>query len=375
MANKSESTSPQTGVETANEAQLEDVNTQIGNDVAIPENQVEAEQPGEADIETFTRIAQQLEDELCSIVVGQERVIRELLLALFAGGHVLLEGVPGLGKTLLVRTLADALELKFARIQFTPDLMPADIVGTTIVTEQSDHKTTGSRRVFSYQPGPIFANIVLADEVNRATPKTQSALLEGMQEHTVSVGDATRPLPRPFFVLATQNPLEMEGTYPLPEAQLDRFLLKVLVRFPKPQDLIRIIDTTVGSQTIQARQVASGEQLMHLIETARAVPVATHVKEYAVRLLLASHPDQEDAPDSVRKYVRYGASPRGLQALILTSKVRALLEGRYNVSLEDLQNVAFPSLRHRIILNFDGLADGVTPEDLIETIIEETSTS
>jgi MoxR-like ATPase len=196
-----------------------------------------------------------------------------------------------------------------------------------------------------------------------------------MQEHTVSVGDATRPLPKPFFVLATQNPLEMEGTYPLPEAQLDRFLFKVLVRFPKAQDLMRIIDTTVGSQTLQAKQVASGEQLMHLIETARAVPVATHVKEYAVRLLLATHPDQEDTPDSVRKYVRYGASPRGLQALITTSKVRALLEGRYNVSLEDLQNVAFPSLRHRIILNFDGLADGVTPEDLIETIIEETSTS
>jgi MoxR-like ATPase len=375
MANKRESTSPQTGVETANEAQREDLNTQIGNDVAISDIQVGTEQPGEADIETFMHIAQQLEDELCSIVVGQERVIRELLLSLFAGGHVLLEGVPGLGKTLLVRTLSDALDLKFARIQFTPDLMPADIVGTTIVTEQSDHNTAGNRRVFSFQPGPIFANIVLADEVNRATPKTQSALLEGMQEHTVSVGDATRPLPRPFFVLATQNPLEMEGTYPLPEAQLDRFLFKVLVRFPKAQDLMRIIDTTVGSQTLQAKQVASGEQLMHLIQTARAVPVATHVKEYAVRLLLATHPDQEDAPDSVRKYVRYGASPRGLQALIMTSKVRALLEGRYNVSLEDLQHVAFPSLRHRIILNFDGLADGVTPEDLIETIIEETSTS
>jgi len=253
--------------------------------------------------------------------------------------------------------------------------MPADIVGTTIVTEQSDHQSAGSRRVFSFQPGPIFANIVLADEINRATPKTQSALLEGMQEHTVSVGDATRPLPRPFFVLGTQNPLEMEGTYPLPEAQLDRFLLKVLVSFPKAKDLMQIIDTTVGTQTLQAKQVASGEQLMHLIKTARAVPVATHVKEYAVRLLLATHPAQEDAPDSVRKYVRYGASPRGLQALIMTSKVRALLEGRYNVSLEDLQNVAFPSLRHRIILNFDGLADGVIAEDLIETIVEETSTS
>jgi MoxR-like ATPase len=375
MANKSESTSPQTGIDTANDGQLEDLSAQIGNEIAIADTHVGGEGPGEADIETFMEIAQQLEDELCSIVVGQERVIRELLLALLAGGHVLLEGVPGLGKTLLVRTLSDALELKFARIQFTPDLMPADIVGTTIVTEQSDHNAAGNRRIFSFQPGPIFANIVLADEVNRATPKTQSALLEGMQERTVSVGDTTRPLPKPFFVLATQNPLEMEGTYPLPEAQLDRFLLKVLVRFPNAQDLMRIIDTTVGTQTLRAKQVASGEQLLHLVETARAVPVATHVKEYAVRLLLATHPDQEDAPESVRKYVRYGASPRGLQALITTGKVRALLEGRYNVSLEDLQNVAFPSLRHRIILNFDGLADGITPEDLIETVIEETSTS
>lgn len=375
MANKSESTSPQTGIDSANDTQLEDLNTQIGNEIAISDTHVKGEGPAEADIETFMDVAQRLEDELCSIVVGQERVIRELLLALLAGGHVLLEGVPGLGKTLLVRTLSDALELKFARIQFTPDLMPADIVGTTIVTEQADHNAAGSRRIFSFQPGPIFANIVLADEVNRATPKTQSALLEGMQEHTVSVGDATRPLPNPFFVLATQNPLEMEGTYPLPEAQLDRFLLKVLVRFPNAQNLMRIIDTTVGTQTLRAKSIASGEQLLHLIETARAVPVATHVKEYAVRLLLATHPDQEDAPESVRKYVRYGSSPRGLQALIMTGKVRALLEGRYNVSFEDLQNVAFPSLRHRIILNFDGLADGIIPEDLIETIIEETETS
>jgi MoxR-like ATPase len=304
-------------------------------------------------------------------VVGQEGVIRELLLALFAGGHVLLEGVPGLGKTLLVRTLADALALKFARIQFTPDLMPADIVGTTIVTEQSDGTGgTGSGRVFRFQPGPIFANIVLADEVNRATPKTQSALLEGMQERTVSVGDITHALPRPFFVMATQNPLEMEGTYPLPEAQLDRFLLKIYVRFPNAGDLIRIIDTTVGTYTLTARQVAGGEQLEQMIGTVRAVPVATHVKEYAVRLLLATHPDQGDAPEAIRKYVRYGASPRGLQALILTAKALALLEGRYNVSLEDIQTVAFPALRHRMILNFDGLADGVTTDELIETILE-----
>src|SRR6266566_4470035 len=365
MANKSERSSPDAG------AQVEGLGVQNGHDAAITDVDSHNEGPAEADITAFIDTAQQLEHELSSIVVGQERVVRELLLALLAGGHVLLEGVPGLGKTLLVRTLSDALALKFARIQFTPDLMPADIVGTTIVSEQSDGTSSGSRRVFSFQPGPIFANIVLADEINRATPKTQSALLEGMQEHTVSVGDATRPLPRPFFVLGTQNPLEMEGTYPLPEAQLDRFLLKVLVSFPKAKDLMQIIDTTVGTHTLQAKQIASGEQLMHLIKTARAVPVATHVKEYAVRLLLATHPDQEDAPDSVRKYVRYGASPRGLQALITTSKVRALLEGRYNVSTEDLRAVAYPVLRHRIVLNFDGLADNVTSESLIDTILEE----
>ena len=325
----------------------------------------------EADIATFIELTTKLEQELSAIVVGQSRVIRELLLALLAGGHVLLEGVPGLGKTLLVRTLSNVLSLKFARIQFTPDLMPADIVGTTIVTEQSDNTTTGSKRAFSFQPGPIFANIVLADEINRATPKTQSALLEGMQERTVSVGDRTRPLPQPFFVLATQNPLEMEGTYPLPEAQLDRFLFKIMVTFPKAQDLMRIIDTTIGSEFLYAKSVATGEQLSHLIQIARAVPVATHIKEYAVRMLLATHPDQEDAPEKVRRYVRYGGSPRGLQALITTARVRALLEGRFNVSLEDINTVAFPALRHRLVLNFDGLADGITPEQLITTIIEE----
>jgi len=342
-------------------------------DLALPST----EGPSEAEIAEFMDIAQQLEKELCSIVIGQERVIRELLLALLSGGHVLLEGVPGLGKTLLVRTLSDALTLKFARIQFTPDLMPADIVGTTIVSEQSDSTAggTSSKRVFSFQPGPIFANIVLADEINRATPKTQSALLEGMQERTVSVGDATRPLPKPFFVLATQNPLEMEGTYTLPEAQLDRFLLKIMVRFPKAKDLIQIIDTTVGLQTLRAQKVASGEQLSKLIETAKAVPVATHIKEYAVRLLLATHPNQDDVPEKVRQFVRYGASPRGLQAIIMTSKVRALLEGRFNVSREDIRAVAYPALRHRIILNFDGLAEGITPEELIDIIIQETETA
>ena len=360
MTNKSENTTPE----------VKDSKIQNGQDQQLSITDTQVEGPSETDITEFIDIAQQLEKELCSVVIGQERVIRELLLALFAGGHVLLEGVPGLGKTLLVRTVADALALKFARIQFTPDLMPADIVGTTIVSE--DGNSTGSRRVFSFQPGPIFANIVLADEVNRATPKTQSALLEGMQERTVSVGDTTRPLPKPFFVLATQNPLEMEGTYPLPEAQIDRFLLKILVRFPLAKDLLQIIDTTVGTQTYRTKQVASGEQLSKLIETARAVPVATHIKEYAVHLLLATHPDQEDAPEKVRNFVRYGASPRGLQAIIMTAKVRALLEGRYNVSQEDLREVAFPALRHRIIPNFDGLTEGITPEDVIEEIIKET---
>jgi MoxR-like ATPase len=359
MTNKSENTTPE----------VKDSKIQNGQDQQLSKTDTQVEGPSETDITEFIDIAQQLEKELCSVVIGQERVIRQLLLALFAGGHVLLEGVPGLGKTLLVRTVADALALKFARIQFTPDLMPADIVGTTIVSE--DGNSTGSRRVFSFQPGPIFANIVLADEVNRATPKTQSALLEGMQERTVSVGDTTRPLPKPFFVLATQNPLEMEGTYPLPEAQLDRFLLKILVRFPLAKDLLQIIDTTVGTQTYHTKQVASGEQLSKLIETARAVPVATHIKEYAVHLLLATHPDQEDAPEKVRNFVRYGASPRGLQAIIMTAKVRALLEGRYNVSQEDLREVAFPALRHRIIPNFDGLTEGITPEDVIEEIIKE----
>src|SRR5256884_4403368 len=365
MANKSENT-PGGSQFTASNATVDDDAT---NHTSIQEASTE---PSVEDITAFVETAQKLGKELDSIVVGQERVVRELLLALLSGGHVLLEGVPGLGKTLLVRTLSDALALKFARIQFTPDLMPADIVGTTIVTEQVDNTMpSGSKRVFSFQPGPIFANIVLADEVNRAAPKTQSALLEGMQERTVSVGDATRPLPKPFFVLATQNPLEMEGTYALPEAQLDRFLLKIMVRFPNASNLLQIIDSTVGIQTKRATQMASGEQLARLIDTAKAVPVATHLKEYAVRLLLATHPETAEAPEMVHSFVRYGASPRGLQAMIMTSKVRALLEGRFNVSLEDIQAVALPALRHRLILNFDGLAEGITAEEVIGEIIKE----
>jgi MoxR-like ATPase len=367
MANNKEDTY---GVETPVEENIVSQDGQAASSSSVSQSP----EPAEADIAEFMETTQRLEQELREIVVGQERVIRELLLALLAGGHVLLEGVPGLGKTLLVRTLSDALTLTFSRIQFTPDLMPADIVGTTIVTEQSEAGSSASRRVFSFHPGPIFSNIVLADEINRATPKTQSALLEGMQERTVSVGDRTRPLPKPFFVLATQNPLEMEGTYPLPEAQLDRFLFKIMVNFPKAVDLIRIIDNTVGTQTLRAKAVATGDQLTKLIDIARAVPVATHIKEYAVRLLLATHPDQEDVPEKIRKYVRYGASPRGLQALIMTAKVLSLLDGRYNVSVEDLRAVAYPALRHRLVLNFDGLADGISSEELITTLIEEVET-
>src|SRR5947199_3274497 len=259
-----------TGENAAPKIPMKDASIQNGHDLQSAAGDLQREEPNEADITEFIDIAQKLEKELTTIVIGQEMVVRELLLALLAGGHVLLQGVPGLGKTLLVRTLSDALSLKFARIQFTPDLMPADIVGTTIVSEQSDGSATGSKRVFSFQPGPIFANIVLADEINRATPKTQSALLEGMQERTVSVGDATRPLPKPFFVLATQNPLEMEGTYALPEAQLDRFLLKIMVRFPNASNLLQIIDSTVGIQSKHATQMASGGQLVQLINKEKA---------------------------------------------------------------------------------------------------------
>src|SRR5438128_8480818 len=305
---------------------MKDASTQNGHDTQSAIDDLQKEEPAESDITEFIDIAQQLEKELTAIVIGQELVVRELLLALLAGGHVLLEGVPGLGKTLLVRTLSDALSLKFARIQFTPDLMPADIVGTTIVSEQSDGSATGSKRVFSFQPGPIFANIVLADEINRATPKTQSALLEGMQERTVSVGDSTRPLPKPFFVLATQNPLEMEGTYPLPEAQLDRFLLKIMVKFPDAKDLIRIIDTTVGTQTPHAKQVATGEQIMGLAKLARQIPIAEDIRRYGIAIVLATHPENELATDMSRRYVRYGSSPRGAQALILAAKIRAMLD-------------------------------------------------
>jgi MoxR-like ATPase len=317
-------------------------------------------------IADFVRRAREIERELRKVIVGQQEAVRQVLIALFAGGHVLLEGVPGLGKTLLVRTLGDVLSLRFNRIQFTPDLMPADIVGTTIVSEDLD-----GRRALRFQAGPVFANIVLADEINRATPKTQSALLEAMQEQTVSAGEATRPLPRPFFVLATQNPLEMEGTYPLPEAQLDRFLFKVLVPFPRHAELEQILQRTIrdtGPET-QPKAVAGAEDVLRMLRVAREVVIAPHLATYAVRLVLATHPKEAAAPAAVKQYVRHGASPRGLQALVAGAQVRALLEDRFNVSREDLQVVALPAFRHRLILGFEAQADGVTPERLITDVL------
>jgi len=318
-----------------------------------------------AAIAEFVGNARAVERELRKIIVGQHDAVRQVLVALFAGGHVLLEGVPGLGKTLLVRTLGDVLSLRFSRIQFTPDLMPADIIGTTIVSEDLD-----GRRALRFQAGPVFANLVLADEINRATPKTQSALLEAMQEQTVSVGENTRPLPRPFFVLATQNPLEMEGTYPLPEAQLDRFMFKVNVPFPRHADLEQILQRTIRPDASETPvTVADSEVVLRMLRVAREVAVAPHLVTYAVRLILATQPSEPNAIGVVRQYVRHGASPRGLQALVAGAQVRALLEDRFNVSRDDLQAVALPALRHRLILGFEAQADGITAERLVSDVL------
>jgi MoxR-like ATPase len=317
-------------------------------------------------IELFKETATKIEEEVGKVIVGQKDVIRHVLVAIIAGGHVLLEGVPGLGKTMLVRTLADALQLRFSRIQFTPDLMPADITGTDIMQEDD----TGHRD-FRFQPGPIFANLVLADEINRATPKTQSALLEAMQEQNVTVSNKTYKLAPPFFVMATQNPIEMEGTYPLPEAQLDRFMFKLNVGFPSAQELGKIMERTTGHVEPKASHVASGDTLLTMRNLARQVPIASHINEYTTKLLLATHPGSETAPPMVRRYVRYGASPRGAQAMILGAKVWALMEGneRYNVATEDIDHMARPSLRHRIILSFEGQAEGIDTDAVIDEII------
>ncbi|MBV9358400.1 MAG: AAA family ATPase [Chloroflexi bacterium] len=316
-------------------------------------------------VDGFVDRARAIEAELHTAIVGQQEVVQQVLLALFSGGHVLIEGVPGVGKTLLVRTLSRVLSLRFSRIQFTPDLMPADIVGTNVVSEDAD-----GRRALLFHAGPVFANLVLADEINRATPKTQSAMLEAMQEQTVSVGDSTRPLPLPFLVLATQNPIEMEGTYPLPEAQLDRFMLKIQVPFPGPNDLFEILQHTIGpGQEHPAAAVATGDDVLTMRRIAREVAVAPHLAHYAVQLVLASHPERVEAPKLVRQYVRHGASPRGLQSLVAGAQVRALLDGRFNVARQDLQVLAQPALRHRLVLGFEAQVDGVSADQIVADLV------
>src|SRR5881397_3081037 len=321
----------------------------------------------DARVETFVTAFEALRAEVEKVIVGHREIITHVLTSMFAGGHVLLEGVPGLGKTLLIKTLAEGLELSFSRIQFTPDLMPADIIGTNIIVEDAD-----GRKHFQFQQGPIFAHILLADEINRATPKTQSALLEGMQESAVTVGGATRPLPAPFFVLATQNPIEMEGTYPLPEAQLDRFLFKLRVRYPAIDELNAIIDRTTQSRPATMSRVLSGPAVLSFRELIREVPIASHVRDFASSIVMATHPSWAGSPEVSRRFVRYGASPRGAQALVLGAKVRALAEGRYNVSVDDIKALAVPALRHRVILNFEGEAEGVDTDTLIARVLDNT---
>ncbi|MCA9881966.1 MAG: MoxR family ATPase [Anaerolineae bacterium] len=321
--------------------------------------------PPDMQLDEFANLAQAIEQEVGKVIVGQKDVVRSAIICILAGRHALLEGVPGLGKTMLIRTLADVLDLNFSRIQFTPDLMPADIVGTDILEE-----TEEGRREFRFQPGPIFANLVLADEINRATPKTQSAMLEAMQEKTVTVAGRRYDLEKPFFVLATQNPLEMEGTYPLPEAQLDRFLFKVNVTFPAVEDLVTILERTTGVDEPEANTVASAQQVIQMGHLALSTPIAPHVSEYVARLIVATHPDSDLSTVMVRQYVQVGASPRGAQALIIGAKVNALLEGRYNVSFEDVAAVAMASLRHRILLNFEGQAEAVSTDAIIADLLK-----
>jgi MoxR-like ATPase len=316
--------------------------------------------------EKFLQVADEIEEQISRVIVGQKQLIQHVLITLLASGNALLEGVPGLGKTILVRTLAQTVDCAFSRIQFTPDLMPADIVGTNLIVEDED-----GHRMFQFEQGPIFANLVLADEINRATPKTQSAMLEAMQEKSVTIAKATRHLPSPFFVLATQNPLEMEGTYPLPEAQLDRFFFKINVPFPTSEQLVQIAERTTGSEVPQAVAITDGSTISTMQELAREIPISSHVTEYAARLITATHPNSSDSPEITQQYIRYGASPRGMQALILAGKIIALLDGRYNVAFDDLQAAALPALRHRLILNFEAQAEGVSSDTIIQTLLSQ----
>lgn len=317
----------------------------------------------EISVDQYVEYAHAIEGELGKVIVGQNEVIRHVLICILAGGHVLLEGVPGLGKTMLIRTLGDVLDLKFSRIQFTPDLMPADIVGTEILMDQE------GKREFRFQPGPIFANLVLADEINRGTPKTQSAMLEAMQEHSVTVAEHTYTLDEPFFVMATQNPLEMEGTYPLPEAQLDRFFFKVDVLFPSTQELVDILARTTSDEQAVATSVVTGKDILMMRSLSKQVPIASHVSEYAANLVVATHPNSPHASPLVQQFVRYGSSPRGAQALVLGAKVTALLDGRFNVAIEDLLGVAKAALRHRLLLNFEALAENISADEILDELL------
>jgi MoxR-like ATPase len=320
----------------------------------------------EQQIQSFRQTYAALRAEIGKVIVGHEPIVEGTLIALLAGGHVLLEGVPGLGKTLLVRTLSQVLHLNFNRIQFTPDLMPADILGTNLVME-----VPGGGREFRFQKGPIFAHLLLADEINRATPKTQSALLEAMQEHSVTAGGEIRKLEEPFFVLATQNPIDQEGTYPLPEAQLDRFFFKILVTYPNAADLNEVLTRTTENRKVEVNTVVTRDHMIELQHLVRQVPVASHVRDYAVRLVLASHPKTETALPITDQYLRFGSSPRGAQALLLGAKVRALTQGRFNVSFEDIQTVVLPTMRHRCILNFEAEAEGITTDMILQQILKE----
>lgn len=314
--------------------------------------------------ERFRTVYERVRTEIGKVVVGHEEVVHGVLTCLFASGHALLEGVPGLGKTLLVRTLGKVLDLPFKRIQFTPDLMPADIIGTDVIQTTPD-----GQRQFVFQRGPIFAQLVLADEINRATPKTQSALLEAMQEQSVTVGGTVHRLDRPFFVMATQNPVEQEGTYPLPEAQLDRFFFKLIVRYSNRKEIAAILDRTTGGSEPEPEQVLTSAELADLQRTVRDILVAEHVRDYAVRIVLATHPDGEFADEAAKQYIRLGSSPRGAQSIVLAGKVRALVHGRFNVSFDDIKAAALPALRHRLLLNFEAQAEAISPDRVLTDIL------